>query len=143
MSAACLGGHQRLAPTTIAAGCLAIGVTACGGHTVTKQDVIARANGICITTLHAVSTCRARRREPPAALAPYLDKVVPIVERRPAAAPGPCRPAIAPSWTAMWPPSSAGAVPRPERPPETAIQRPWRRPGGARRPPARARTSTD
>jgi predicted Zn-dependent protease len=63
-----------------AAACLA--ATACGGGAVTKKDVIARANGICITTLRA-----ARSVPPPAgnasraALAAYLQKVVPIVQK--------------------------------------------------------------
>ncbi len=69
----------RLARTAIAAGCVALIVTACGGHTVTKQDVIARANGICITALHAM-----REVPPPtgsAGLAPYLAKVLPIIDK--------------------------------------------------------------
>ena len=68
-----------LARTTIVAACLA--ATACGGHTVTKKDIIARANGICINALRA-----ARSLPPPTgagspeALAGYLDKLAPIVE---------------------------------------------------------------
>ena len=67
---------RLLARTTIVAACLA--VSACGGHTVTKKDVIARANGICITALRSM-----RELPPPAGttgLADYLDKVAPIVE---------------------------------------------------------------
>jgi hypothetical protein len=70
-----------VAAAAAAAACVAI--TACGGHTVTKQDVIARANGICINALRA-----ARSLPPPgggtgspAALAAYLDRLVPIVEK--------------------------------------------------------------
>jgi len=72
---------MRRACASMAAVCLA--ATACGGHTVTKKDVIARANGICINALNA-----ARSLSPPtggtgtpAALAAYLDKLVPIVEK--------------------------------------------------------------
>jgi hypothetical protein len=70
---------RRLAETVVAAACLA--ATACGGHTVTKKDVIARANGICINTLRAV-----RNVPPPAgsslpALATYLGKVQPIIDK--------------------------------------------------------------
>ena len=60
-----------------------IAATACGGHTATKQDVIARANAICFTALQAV-----RSLSPPttgtgalASLSAYLHKVVPIVAR--------------------------------------------------------------
>ncbi|HTU97060.1 MAG TPA: hypothetical protein VMF14_14535 [Solirubrobacteraceae bacterium] len=62
-------------------GCLA--VTACGGHTATKQDVVARANGICINTLRAARSVPppAGGAGSPAALAAYLQKVVPIVEK--------------------------------------------------------------
>jgi hypothetical protein len=74
---------RRLAPAALAAGCVAVIVTACGGHTATKKDVVARANGICINALRAV-----RSLPPPAAgagspqtLAPYLQKVVLIVEK--------------------------------------------------------------
>jgi hypothetical protein len=74
---------RRLARATIAAACLAVAVTACGGHTVTKQDVVARANGICITTLHAVGSIPAPTggTGSPAALAAYLGKVVPLVDK--------------------------------------------------------------
>lgn len=72
---------RRLGRATIAAVCLA--VTACGGHTVTKKEVIARANGICISALRAVRSVPAPAggTGAPAALATYLDKVVPIVEK--------------------------------------------------------------
>jgi hypothetical protein len=65
-------------PAAIAVACL-FAVTACGGHTATKQDVVARANGICINAL------RATREVPPpngsAGLAAYLAKVLPIVKK--------------------------------------------------------------
>jgi hypothetical protein len=71
------GRSRRAVCAALAAGCLA--ATACGGHTVTKHDVIARANGICINALRAV-----RLVPPPAGatgLAGYLQKVAPIVEK--------------------------------------------------------------
>jgi hypothetical protein len=68
---------RRLRGALIAAACVA--VTACGGHAATKKDVVARANGICITAL------RSMREIPPpagtAGLADYLAKVLPIVEK--------------------------------------------------------------
>jgi hypothetical protein len=72
---------RRLRRATIAAACLA--VTACGEHAVTKKDVIARANGICITALRALSSIPAPAggTGSPAALAAYLEKVVPVVEK--------------------------------------------------------------
>ena len=65
----------------LAAVCIA--ATACGGHTATKQDVIARANGICISALRAVRSVPppAGASGSPAALAAYLQKVVPIVQK--------------------------------------------------------------
>ena len=83
----------------LAAVCIA--ATACGGHTATKQDVIARANGICINALRAARSVPppAGAGGSPAALAAYLQKVVPIVReggvRHPGAAAsgaGPSRP---------------------------------------------------
>jgi hypothetical protein len=67
--------------TVLAAACLA--AAACGGHTVTKKDVIARANGICITALRAARSLPppAGGTGSPAALAGYLDKLVPIVDK--------------------------------------------------------------
>jgi hypothetical protein len=56
-----------------------LAVTGCGGHTATKADVVARANAICINTLHAT-----REVPPPngqAGLADYLAKVLPIIEK--------------------------------------------------------------
>ncbi|HEX3977473.1 MAG TPA: hypothetical protein VHW96_14495 [Solirubrobacteraceae bacterium] len=73
---------RRLAPATIAAACLAI--TGCGGHTVTKQDVVARANGICINALRAARSLPAPAggTGSPAALAAYLQQLVPIVQKQ-------------------------------------------------------------
>jgi hypothetical protein len=72
---------RRLSLAMIAACCS--GVMACGGHAATKQDVIARANGICITVLRQVRSIPppAGGTGAPAALAAYLEKVVPIVEK--------------------------------------------------------------
>jgi hypothetical protein len=60
-----------------------ITATACGGHTATKRDVIARANAICSASVREV-----RSVTPPAAgdgslasLSDYLQKVLPIVEK--------------------------------------------------------------
>jgi hypothetical protein len=63
----------------VAAACL--GATACGGHPVTKKDVVARANGICISTLRAVRSVPppSGGAGSPSALARYLQKVAPIV----------------------------------------------------------------
>ena len=83
----------------IGAACLAVALAAagCGGHTVTKKDVVARANGICITALHSM-----REVPPPAGtagLADYLAEVVPMIEKEakdtealPRPAQGPRRP---------------------------------------------------
>jgi hypothetical protein len=58
-------------------------ITACGGHTATKQDVIARANAICAGALRDL-----RATPPPAGgetslpgLAAYLSAVMPILQR--------------------------------------------------------------
>jgi hypothetical protein len=60
-----------------------VAATACGSHTATKQDVIARANAICSASVRGV-----RSVAPPAAgdgslasLSTYLQKVLPIVEK--------------------------------------------------------------
>jgi hypothetical protein len=73
-----LAGRRSLA--VVLAGCLA--ATACGGHAVTKKDVIARANAICINALRAVRSVPppAGATGSPAALAAYLQKVAPIIE---------------------------------------------------------------
>src|ERR1700753_2769575 len=73
-------GAQVLAACAATA-CLA--ATGCGGHTVTKKDVVARANAICATARDAVGPA-----PPPAGgtssttpLAGYLKQVVPIVSK--------------------------------------------------------------
>lgn len=69
--------------TALAALLAALVVTACGGHTVTKEDVIARGNAICGAALRDL-----RATPPPAAgetslpgLAAYLRAVMPILQR--------------------------------------------------------------
>ncbi len=63
-----------------AAGCLAL--AGCGGgHSATKQDVIARANGICVNTLRQVRAVPPPKGTSLAALATYTSKVVPIVQK--------------------------------------------------------------
>ncbi len=84
LTARCATAVRRLARAAIAACCLATAVSACGGHTVTKKDVVARANGICINALRAARSLPppAGGTSSPAALAAYLDKLVPIVEKQ-------------------------------------------------------------
>ncbi len=71
---------RRWAPAVVLAACLV--ATACGGHTVTKKDVVARANAICINALRAVRSVPppAGATGSPAAMAAYLEKVAPIIE---------------------------------------------------------------
>jgi hypothetical protein len=68
--------------TALAGALAALVIAACGGHTVTKQDVIARANAIC------AGAQRDLRATPPPAggtslsgLAAYLRAVTPILQR--------------------------------------------------------------
>ena len=70
---------RRLAPTAIATACLA--ATACGGHTVTKQDVIAQGNAICAGALRDIRALPtpASAGSSTAALAHYLQQVLPII----------------------------------------------------------------
>jgi hypothetical protein len=66
----------------LAAALASLGIAACGGHTATKQDVIARANAIC-----AGAERDLRATPPPAGgtslsgLATYLRAVTPILQR--------------------------------------------------------------
>ena len=60
-----------------------LGVAACGGHTVTKQDVIARGNAICagaVRDLRATPVPAAGETSLPG-LATYLGAVTPILQR--------------------------------------------------------------
>ncbi len=70
---------RRVASTTVAALCLAL--TACGGHTATKQDVIARGNAICAQALREIRALPApiSGGTSTAGLAKYLAQVVPII----------------------------------------------------------------
>ena len=69
--------------TALAAATVALVVAACGGHTTTKQDVIARGNAIC------ASAARDLLATPPPAggeaslsgLAAYLRAIMPILQR--------------------------------------------------------------
>lgn len=72
---------RRLARTAIAAACLAVAVSACGGHTVTKQDVIAQGNAICAGALRDIRALPspALAGSSTAALAKYLAQVLPII----------------------------------------------------------------
>jgi hypothetical protein len=65
-------------PALAAAGILATG---CGGHTATKQDVIAHANGICVSTLRQVRDIAPPTGSSLTALATYLGKVAPIIDK--------------------------------------------------------------
>jgi hypothetical protein len=72
--------RRRVWPAFLALACA--GSTACGGHTTTKKDVIAHANGICVSTLRQV-----REVPPPSgnslkALGAYLAKVEPIITKQ-------------------------------------------------------------
>jgi hypothetical protein len=69
--------------TALAAALTALVVAACGGHTTSKQDVIARGNAICAGALRDL-----RATPPPAGgetslpgLAAYLRAVMPILQR--------------------------------------------------------------
>ncbi len=70
---------RRLTRATIAAACLA--VAACGGHAATKQDVIAQGNAICAGALRDIRAlpAPASAGSSTAALAKYLEQVVPII----------------------------------------------------------------
>jgi len=69
--------------TALAAALAALVVTACGGHTATKQDVIARGNAICAGAqrdlLAAPSPAAGETSLP--GLAEYLSAIMPILRR--------------------------------------------------------------
>lgn len=69
---------RRLRRATVAA-CIA--ATACGGHTATKQDVIAQGNAICAGALRDIRALPtpASAEASTGALAKYLEEVVPII----------------------------------------------------------------
>lgn len=72
---------RRRACAAVTAACLAVSVAACGGHTATKQDVVARGNAICAGALRDIRALPAPTTggDSTAALAKYLAQVVPIV----------------------------------------------------------------
>lgn len=69
--------------TALAATLAALILTACGGHTATKQDVIARGNAICAATERdlLVTPAPAGGETSLSGLAAYLGAVVPILQR--------------------------------------------------------------
>jgi hypothetical protein len=72
---------RRGVGAALAAGCVA--ATACGGHTATKQDVIARGNAICAGALRDLRATPypTSGKTSVANLAAYMDAVLPIVQR--------------------------------------------------------------
>ncbi len=72
---------RRGALPALAAACIA--ATGCGGHTATKQDVIARGNAICAGALRDLRATPypASGKTSLANLAAYMDAVLPIVQR--------------------------------------------------------------
>jgi hypothetical protein len=70
-------------PTALAGTVVALLVTSCGGHTATKQDVVARGNAICAAAV------RDMRATPSPAgggaslsgLAAYLEAIMPVLQR--------------------------------------------------------------
>ena len=73
---------SRLAPALAAAACC-FAVSACGSHTATKNDVIARANGICANALRDIRATPSGSGGTTSltALAAYLRSVLPILKR--------------------------------------------------------------
>jgi hypothetical protein len=65
----------------LAAVAAALLIAGCGGKTATRAQVIARGNGICTASLEAIRAVPPPSGNTPAALAAYLKKVQPIVER--------------------------------------------------------------
>jgi hypothetical protein len=56
-------------------------ITGCGGHSATRQDVIARANAICFTAQQAARSVPSPGAGDTHALAAYFDKVAPVVAK--------------------------------------------------------------
>jgi Lon protease-like protein len=56
-------------------------ITGCGGHSATRQDVIARANAICFTAQQAARSVPSPGAGDTKALAAYFDKVTPVVAK--------------------------------------------------------------
>jgi hypothetical protein len=70
--------HALLLLATVAA---ATTIAACGGHSDTRQDVIARANAICFSAQQAARSVPSPGAGDPQALAVYFKKVAPIVAK--------------------------------------------------------------
>jgi hypothetical protein len=60
--------------------CVAVAVSACGGHTVTKKDVIARGNQICQTAASSVRAVPPPTGQSLPELAQYYKQVTPVVQ---------------------------------------------------------------
>jgi hypothetical protein len=58
---------------------VAFGVAGCGGHTATKQDVVARANAICFNAVQAVRSLAPPTS--PSTQSDYLHKVLAVVDK--------------------------------------------------------------
>lgn len=59
---------------------MAVALAACGSHTITKKDVIARGNQICQTAARSVRSVAPPRGESLPGLAQYYTRVTPIVQ---------------------------------------------------------------
>jgi hypothetical protein len=71
----------RRAGLLLATGVAAATITGCGGHSATRQDVIARANAICFTAQQAARSVPSPGAGDTKALAAYFDKVAPVVAK--------------------------------------------------------------
>lgn len=72
---------RRLGPVT-AAFAAVLAITACGGSTVSRKDVIARADRICSTALTRLRTVTPPSRAPAAltSMSAYVGRILPIVD---------------------------------------------------------------
>lgn len=74
-------GSRRGAAAVVAAAAM-LALTGCGGHTVTKRDVIARGNAICVAALRQIRALPTPTAAGSlAGLSGYLQRVAPIVAR--------------------------------------------------------------
>src|ERR1700761_4811260 len=71
----------RALAVAVSVACSLVATGCGGGHTVTKKDVIAQADGICVNTLRQVRAVPPPTGSSLTALATYADKVAPIVEK--------------------------------------------------------------
>ena len=74
-------GATRCAGLLLATTVAAATITGCGGHSATRQDVIARANAICFTAQQAARSVPSPGAGDTKALAAYFDKVAPVVAK--------------------------------------------------------------